>query len=274
MSWINLRTIYQISKLKPLAKDGDADSQYRLGVLYHNGGALFDTHQKAAMWYRKAAEQGHAQAQFCLRNLLQQAKGVQLNYTEAASWYYKSAKQGNTKAALHLGRLYKTGKGVKQNFKNAAKLYLAAAKDGNSEAQYYLGRLYHNGNGLEQDDEKAVEWLKRASENGHAGARSLLKEITGISELWEVKASEIELMPDDKADPPQYKPTSLITKILVLLFIALAAFIVIILVWGLVYDVLGLFGVIDAPHVGKGVARLIVYVFAALFVGAWLSSLN
>lgn len=220
-----------IRKFKPSADNGDANSQYILGVLYNNGGALINSHKKAATCYKKAAEQRHPEAQFYLGNLLQQGKGVTQDYKEAASYYYKSAKQGNIKAALHLGRLFETGKGVSQDYAKAGKLYLVAAKNGDKEAQYYLGRLYHSGSGLPQDDVKASEWLEKASQNGHQGALSLLKEINGGQEPLRVEESEIELMPDDKDENKPIFPVRKTVNVVVytLLTLVLAPIVILLL---------------------------------------------
>lgn len=45
------------------AKQGDAEAQYRLGVLYDKGVVVKKDKREAVRWYRKAASQGHAKAQ-------------------------------------------------------------------------------------------------------------------------------------------------------------------------------------------------------------------
>lgn len=45
------------------AEQGDAESQYRLGLLYQEGRVVQRDSDLAAKWFRKAAEQGHAKAQ-------------------------------------------------------------------------------------------------------------------------------------------------------------------------------------------------------------------
>lgn len=46
-----------------LAKQGDANAQYALGVMYNEGGEAPKDHAQAVHWFRKSAEQGHAEAQ-------------------------------------------------------------------------------------------------------------------------------------------------------------------------------------------------------------------
>src|ERR1700692_2745247 len=55
-----------LKELLPLAKLGNADAQYSLGVMYGNGQGVPRNEKEAARWYRLAAEQGDADAQFNL----------------------------------------------------------------------------------------------------------------------------------------------------------------------------------------------------------------
>jgi len=48
------------------AKQGDAEAQFNLGVMYHNGHGVSQDDKTAAKWFRLAAEQGDAAAQFNL----------------------------------------------------------------------------------------------------------------------------------------------------------------------------------------------------------------
>ena len=48
------------------AEAGDADAQYRLGVMYEFGLEVPQDEAEAVAWYRLAAEQGHATAQYDL----------------------------------------------------------------------------------------------------------------------------------------------------------------------------------------------------------------
>lgn len=81
-----------------LAENGDASSQYRLAVLYHDGKGVPKDYVSAAYWYRKAAEQGHVKAQLYLGLLYSRGFGVPRNYDEAVKWLTMSAENGNEKA--------------------------------------------------------------------------------------------------------------------------------------------------------------------------------
>ena len=45
------------------ALQGQADSQFNLGVMYHKGMGCEQSYERALEWLTKAAEQGHARAQ-------------------------------------------------------------------------------------------------------------------------------------------------------------------------------------------------------------------
>jgi uncharacterized protein len=54
-------------RLKSLqAEQGDANAQFKLGLMYYNGEGVPEDDAEAVKWYRKAAEQGLAGAQFNL----------------------------------------------------------------------------------------------------------------------------------------------------------------------------------------------------------------
>lgn len=114
----------------PLAEQGDADVQARLGDIYlARGDTTIRNHGKAARWFRAAAEQGHARAQ------------------------------------SNLGVMYDGGLGVRRNPAEAARWYRAAAIQGLGVAQFSLGKMYARGNGVPRDDLTALVWFKLAVNN-------------------------------------------------------------------------------------------------------------
>ena len=88
---------------------------------------------------RPVAEQGDAAAQYKLGVLYDQDWGVPLDYAEAARWSILAAEQGNAPAQTNLGVLYDYGRGVPRNDAEAARWYAAAANKGHAEGQHNLG---------------------------------------------------------------------------------------------------------------------------------------
>ena len=100
------------------AQQGDASSQYNLGVMssyYHPGwrtNVLPRDDVEAVRWYRLAAEQGHALAQHNLGLMYANGEGVPQDYVEVVRWYRLAAEQGLARAQNNLGVMYVKGEGV------------------------------------------------------------------------------------------------------------------------------------------------------------------
>lgn len=120
---------------QPLAKQGQAVSQYHLGLLYANGQGVPKDDAQARQWYEKAAAQGHADAQVNLGSLYDYARGGPQDFKMAVRWYRRAADQGNDLAQRRLGLLYERGDGVPKDYVQAYMWYkLGAANGGKSGA--------------------------------------------------------------------------------------------------------------------------------------------
>jgi FOG: TPR repeat, SEL1 subfamily len=82
-------------------------------------------------------------------------RGVDQDFTKAAIWYRKTADQGLDDAQYGLAHSYNYGNGLKQDFRLAINWYQKAADQDHAPAQYSLAQLYANGIGVERDHEKA-----------------------------------------------------------------------------------------------------------------------
>lgn len=153
---------------------GDAEAQFRAGVMYRDGTGVRRSDEQAAVWFRRAAEQGHALAQFNLSGYLYSGRGVSLDRSEAVVWCRKAAEQGVAGAQYLLGRLYQSGGGVAQSDAQAVFWYRKAAEQGFAEAQVDLGVMYAAGSGLPQSDAQAAVWFRKAAEQGNAAAQCFL----------------------------------------------------------------------------------------------------
>jgi TPR repeat protein len=67
----------------PLAKQGNADAQFNLGLLYKNGWGVPQDDKTAVKWWKLAAEQGDSGAQYNLGFMYYNGKGVPQNYRSA-----------------------------------------------------------------------------------------------------------------------------------------------------------------------------------------------
>ena len=88
-----------------LTDQGDAATQFDLGVRYLNGAGVPQDLRRAAKLYQKAADQGLAVAQFSLGRLYEIGEGVPKNLGKARELYEKGANQGYEPAITQLKAL-------------------------------------------------------------------------------------------------------------------------------------------------------------------------
>jgi len=77
-----------------MAKLGDAEAQYNVGICYGKGIGVDKNEQKAFDWYLKAAKQGNTRAQ----TILGAVHVATHDYSEAIKWFKKAANQGSVEA--------------------------------------------------------------------------------------------------------------------------------------------------------------------------------
>ena len=75
-----------IKLLRPLAKQGNAQAQFKLATLYYSGNGVRQNLKQAAYLYRQAAEQGHFVAQSNLATLYYRGEGVSRDFVLAYMW--------------------------------------------------------------------------------------------------------------------------------------------------------------------------------------------
>jgi uncharacterized protein len=212
-----------LALLQPLAQQGDARAQFRLGVMYTYGQGVPRDYAEAFQWYRRAAEQGLAIAQSNLGGTYENGYGVPQDYAKAFQWYRRAAEQGLAEAQHNLGQLYRDGRGVPQDFATAAQWYRCAAEQGHAPAQLGLGILYGTGMGVPKDYVHAYLWLSLAATRSPSGperdkvvhARDLVAQqmspaqrarVQGMVQTWQPQQKtvqtwqlpvELPLPPDD-----------------------------------------------------------------------------
>lgn len=144
-----------------------AQAQVALGDSYLTGSGVKPDPEKAAYWYRQAADQGDVTAQLRLGQLYEQGTGVAQDLDEAFHWYGMAADQGDAAAQANVGDLYEFGPGIRSN-KAAVYYYRLAAAQGYREAQADLGRMYELGKGVAPDPAQAFLWYSRAADQRDA----------------------------------------------------------------------------------------------------------
>ena len=80
------------------SEQGDAKSQFNLGLMYDNGQGVPQDNKEAVKWYRLSAEQGDATAQSTLGVMYRNGEGVLQDYVLAHMWHNLSSSNGNENA--------------------------------------------------------------------------------------------------------------------------------------------------------------------------------
>lgn len=137
---------------------------------------------------RRKAEAGEADAQFRLGVMYAYGRGAARDETEAADWLRKAAGQNHVTAQMRLGLMLARGAGVKKDEAEAATWLRQAAERNDPIAQFNLGLIHAHGLGVVKDRNEALRWYKQAAEQGHAGARVnldvLARGASGLRWLW------------------------------------------------------------------------------------------
>src|SRR5581483_1484109 len=145
------------------AEQNDFKAMTLLGELYANGLGVARDDQKAAEWYKRAADHGDREAMFALGMFYMDGRGGAANRDQGAKLLASAAKLGNSSAAYNLGLLYLEGQQFPQDFTRAGELFRAAARAGNPDAQYALATMYKEGRGVSKDPREAARLMGQAA---------------------------------------------------------------------------------------------------------------
>jgi TPR repeat protein len=145
-----------LTKLRVLAAQGDADAEYVLGERYATGNGLPQDDKAAAEWWLKAARQGHAHAQHNIGCFYREGRGVAQDHKAAFEWTLKAARQGHAVAQTNTGVSYGQGKDVEQDYDQAMAWFLKAAQQGQAHAQFNAATYFEQGLGGVAVDHKAA----------------------------------------------------------------------------------------------------------------------
>ena len=184
----NSSYIKALNSFYVLAKKGDAEAQFNVGMIYENGKGVKVDLVEAIRWYEKSAKQGKGAAQYNLAQIYYE-KGRQSEphaYEKAKYWYEKAIEREVKEAYNNLAVLYMKGLGVKKNEQKAFELFSKAAELGDNKAQVNVAVMYAWGKDVKHDKMKAYENLKKALKNGQSEASEYLDRLCKESE-WVCK---------------------------------------------------------------------------------------
>jgi TPR repeat protein len=125
----------------PRAEKGDAEAQYRMGMMARFGWGVDKDAEAAARWLRKAAEKGHPLAQAELGTMYRLGRGVATDAQEAARWLRSAALAGVGIAQLSIGRMYRDGVGVQRDLVEAYAWFTAAGENSVMDGLAYRSEI-------------------------------------------------------------------------------------------------------------------------------------
>lgn len=123
------------------------------------------------------AEQGNAQAQYRLGKMANLGQGRPPDKKEAARRFHLAAQQGLAAAQGALGYLCLVGEGVSQNNDLALKWTRKAAAQGDATAQFNLSVMHGEPFGIQKNPAESLKWLRNAADQRHVGALNTLGSI-------------------------------------------------------------------------------------------------
>ncbi|GGP36924.1 hypothetical protein GCM10009347_00980 [Shewanella algicola] len=91
------------------AKQGDADAQFLLGLMYFSGRFVSQDGEAGLSWVIQAAGQNHVKAQQTVADLAFEGKLFPRDLALAEKWYLSMAEQGDKWAHFRLGFIYSAG---------------------------------------------------------------------------------------------------------------------------------------------------------------------
>ena len=111
--------IISIENLENLAKKGNGDAQYELGLRYYRVIGVPADYGKAREYLESAVNNGVNSAAYYLGVIYYNGKGTPTNHIKAKEYFEKSEANNNVFSSYYLGKLYYWGDGVEKNLQKA-----------------------------------------------------------------------------------------------------------------------------------------------------------
>jgi hypothetical protein len=139
----------------------DTAAMALLAELYTRGLGVNQDWEKAASWYKLAAQRGNKRAAYDYAMLLMQGTGVKKDPDEARR-LLEQASETVPQAAYSLGLLL-LSENSKEGDQRAVTLFRRAVGGMEGDAEYALAVLYRQGRGVQRDPSQAAVWMARSA---------------------------------------------------------------------------------------------------------------
>lgn len=134
-----------------------------IGRMYLRGDGVNQNFEKAKAWFERGKAQGDAQSQYGLGLILLNGYGVKANIKLALELLRVSAEHDYAPAHVQMGKLY-LDQGDQEAVRIANNHFELAARYGNLEANYYLAEMSYQGVGREKLCGMALGYYKNVAE--------------------------------------------------------------------------------------------------------------
>ncbi|MBT5633763.1 MAG: sel1 repeat family protein, partial [Nitrospina sp.] len=114
------------------AKQGVAEAQFHLGLMYDKGQGVPQNYDQAFKWYQRAAKQGYGSRGANIYQIAKKGVAAALNVLT------DDAQQGVVEAQLILGKMYEAGHQFPQDTDQAFKWYQRAAEQDSAQAKSHI----------------------------------------------------------------------------------------------------------------------------------------
>lgn len=190
-----------VKAIENRAYAGVASAQHDLAAIYTAGHVgVAQNYDRAAFWFREAADGNVGNARYNLGVLYHQGLGVDRDLGRALYWYREAAKLNHPEAQYNLGIAHIEGIGTDYDPLLAAAYFERAANQGIMEAAYNLGLIYENGLLGEPDQNEALLWYKVAADQGSGDARQALRTLASSMRLGNAEVEQmVNRMQDARA---------------------------------------------------------------------------
>lgn len=179
-----------VKQIEKQAFAGNGEAQHDLAAIYTAGhGGVDQNFEKAAFWFREAADNKIGNARYNLGVLYHQGLGQERDLDRALYWYREAAKLNHAEAQYNLGIAHIEGIGTEYNPPLAAAFFERAANNGVMEAAYNLGLIYENGLLGQAKPNEALLWYKIAADQGVPDAKSAME---GLVKTLQIDMKDVD----------------------------------------------------------------------------------
>ncbi|KIL98705.1 hypothetical protein CCC_02155 [Paramagnetospirillum magnetotacticum MS-1] len=154
--------------LNAAAASGDSFAQHVLGSAYFNGRAVPKDISQALIWFGRAAEKGQPESLHAMGEIHFNGLGINKDEGRGIEYFKRAAEKGWPPSLDRLAQYAWEGRAMPTDQVKALEYARPAAEAGRPVAQFILGVAYLLGQGgVDKDMNKAAQWFRKAADQGH-----------------------------------------------------------------------------------------------------------